>query len=126
MLFRSVRPMLEHPGVTTYATAQDFHSKKRKTDTEKEHENRLTSFLRRFHANIIETEKPTNEEVAQGLKKYCEAWYIDVEAGAVELLAQKCKGIFSYAKGALMKSVVRGRRLTIDLVRRYNPDPLTM
>lgn len=49
-----LRDMLEHPEVTTYATAQDFHTKKRPTDTAKEHDNRLASFLRKELKSICE------------------------------------------------------------------------
>lgn len=121
-----LRAMLEHPNVTSYATAQDFHTKKRPTDTDKQHDNRLASFLRRFHNNIVSTEKPTEEEVAAQLHKRCDAWSIERESGAVEMLARKAKGIFSYAQGGLVRAAVRGRKLTIQLVMEYNPDPLTM
>ena len=61
-LEQKCRPSLEHPSVVTDATAQDFHSKRRKTDTEEEDKNRYLSFLSRFRKKIY-TEKPTEEEV---------------------------------------------------------------
>ena len=119
-----LRPMLDSPQVTTLATAQNFHSRRR-TDTTDENDSRLRAFLRRFRIRL-RTELPTEEEMAQHVISIMKEWDLKCnEPEAIHALLRKSSGIVGFANGCLVEALARpDRSLTHAQVMRYTADPL--
>lgn len=119
-----LRPMLTAPDVTTYANAQNFHSKRR-TDSRKEEDDRLRAFLRRF-THHFHTENPTEPDLVRFLVDRLKSWGLKLDSAAtLHLLARKSGGVVGYAIRPLIKAIDEpDRRLSRDLVERYDADPL--
>ncbi len=124
-LEQKCRPLLEHPSVVTYATAQDFHSKRRKTDTEEEDKNRYLSFLSRFRKKIY-TEKPTEEEVFEFIRARLREFEIPDEGDEiVKLLAAKCNGVVRWVmEGLIAAATDPSGKLTRRVVAGFMPNPM--
>lgn len=123
-----LRPMLDHPTVTTYATAQNFHQRKRRSDTEKEHEDRFKAFLRRFPIRI-HTQAPVAEEMNGLIKARLQRWGMTADSEkTIELLVRKSYSsdgyVPGYALSCLIKAIARLKKvLTYEFVAEFTPNP---
>lgn len=118
-----LRHLLDHPDVTTYATAQTFESRRRR-ETEGEKDSRLSTFIRRFPVRR-RTAHPEPEELFGFLIRRMGKWGIRHDSDqTVRVLVRKSGCVVPYALGALIEAIGQGHRLTYDLVSRYDPDPL--
>ena len=119
-----LRPLMTAFEITTYATAQNFHSK-RKTDSSKEGDDRLRALLRRF-PRIIETENPSEAEFLRFLARRIRIWNLKVDhPSTLRLLAVKSQGVVGFALRSLIRAIDEpGRQLTRFQVLRDDPDPL--
>lgn len=116
------RPVLTDPRITVYATAQNFHSK-RKSDSSQEEADRLRAFHRRF-THHFHTENPTEKDLVLFLIRRMKAWHVKLdEPATLRLLILKAGGVVGYALGPIIKAIDNGRILTRDLVERSDPDP---
>lgn len=120
-----LRPMLTEATVTAYATAQNFHSK-RKTDSSKEEDQRLSALLRRFSHREV-TEKPTEADHLKFLVYLIGEWDLKVDhPSTLRSLVQMSDGIVGYTKRILVKAIDEPeRRLTRKLVEESDVDPLS-
>lgn len=120
-----LRHLLDHPEVTTYATAQTFGDTRRR-ETEAEKDERLSSFIRRFPSRC-KSAHPEPEELFGFLIRRMEKWGIRHDSDqTVRVLVKKSGCVVPYALGALIEALGRpGQKLTYDLVSRYDPDPLS-
>jgi hypothetical protein len=126
LYFRSLeemfRPILTDPRITVYATAQNFHNK-RKTDTSEEAADRLSAFLRRF-PNQFHTQNPSETDLVHFLIRRMKSWEVKLdEAATLRLLVRKSGGVVGYALIPIIKAIDNGRMLTRDLVERADIDP---
>lgn len=123
-LDEALRPTLTEPGVTTYATAQNFHSK-RKTDSFKEEDQRLVALLRRF-SHRERTELPTEADHLRFLVFLVGEWNLKVdEPTTVRLLVAKSEGIVGLSKRVLIRAIDEpGRCVTRKLVEEADVNPL--
>lgn len=119
------RPLQTRPGVTVYATAQNFHAKKRRTDSPEETDDRLRAFLRRF-THTFKTQNPTEEELLRFLVKRMRAWAVKIDhPSTLRLLVRKSGCVVGYALRPIIKAIDEpDRRLTRSLLDEYDPDPL--
>ncbi len=118
------RNLFTHPDVTVIATAQDFHHRKRRTDTQEEDDNRIRSLLRRFKVRL-RTQNPTEEVLFGYIKRKGIEWDISCDGDStIRLLIRKSGCVVGYARDVLVQAIVEGRRLTHKLVMGYDPDPL--
>lgn len=122
-LDETLRGLLDCEHITTIATAQNFHSKRR-TDSDYESNDRLKALGRRFRLRP-QTELPSQKELALWLAARTKQWAIPVESPKCLLrLAQKSACVPGFALGGLAFAAGRpDRRLTLELVERYEPDP---
>lgn len=111
-----LRPMLTDPGVTTFATAQNFHSKRR-SDTAMEEAHRLTALLRRFPYRIP-TEPPTDQDHCKLLAFLVNEWSIKVDSpSTIRKLVEKSCGVVGHSKRILVRAIAEpDRKLTARLV----------
>jgi len=118
------RPILTDPQITSYATAQNFHSK-RKTDSTAEEEARLCAFLRRF-PNQFHTQNPTEIELCRFLMRRMKSWKVRLDhASTLHLLLRKSGGVVGHALIPIIKAIDRGRVLTREIVVQTDVDPRT-
>ena len=83
----SLRPVMTAPEITTLATAQNFHSKRR-TDNTDEREDRERALLRRF-SRIIPTANPSEGELLRFLaRRTCEWGLLVDHPSTLRLLAK--------------------------------------
>lgn len=116
------RPILTDPRITTYATAQNFHNK-RKTDTLQETEDRLAAFLRRFPNRFV-TSNPTEKELGLLLIRKMKSWKVKLdEAATLRLLVKKSGGVVGYALIPVIVAINQARILTREIVERTDCDP---
>jgi hypothetical protein len=116
------RPILTDPRITVYATAQNFHNK-RKTDSSEEAADRLTAFLRRFPYQF-QTENPRESELVQFLIRRMKVWQVKLdEPATLRLLVQKSGGVVGFALIPVINAIDNGRLLTRDIVERTDPNP---
>lgn len=119
-----LRHLLDHPDVTTYATAQSFEGRRRR-ESEDEKDSRLSTFIRRFPVRR-RTANPEPEELFGFLIRRMDKWGIHHDSDqTVRVLVRKSGCVVPYALGALIEAIGQGYRLTYDLVSRYDPDPLS-
>lgn len=120
----ALRPVLTESGITTYATAQNFHSK-RKADTFQEEDERLTALLRRF-ADREETELPTAPDHIKFLAFLMREWDLKLDSTkTIQLLVDKSEGIVGLSKRVLIRAIDEpDRRLTYRLVDEADVNPL--
>lgn len=120
----ALRPTLTEPGVTTYATAQNFHSK-RKTDSFKEEDQRLVALLRRF-SHRERTEPPTGADHLRFLVFLVGEWGLKVdEPATLRLLVEKSEGVVGLSKRILIRAIDEpGRRVTRKLVEEADVFPV--
>jgi hypothetical protein len=123
-LDEALRPMLTEAGITTYATAQNFHSK-RKTDSASEEDQRLSALLRRF-THRETTEKPSDADHVKFLAFLVKEWSLKLDdISTLFRLVEMSNGIVGYSKRILVKSIDEpDRRLTRGLVEDSDVDPL--
>lgn len=123
-LEESLRPVLTEPEITVYATAQNFHSK-RKTDTSAETDQRLSALLRRF-SHRETTELPTEADHLRFLVYLIKEWDLKVDsADTLRLLVDKSDGIVGWSKRIMIRAIDEpGRKLTRELVESADVDPL--
>jgi hypothetical protein len=123
-LDETLRPILTEPGVTTYATAQNFHSK-RKTDSFKEEDQRLIALLRRF-SHREKTELPTDADHLKFLVFLIGEWSLKIdEPGTLRLLVEKAEGVVGLSKRILIRAIDEpDRRITRKLVEEGDVNPL--
>ncbi len=123
-LDEALRPTLEESGITTYATAQNFHSK-RKTDSFKEEDQRLTALLRRF-SHREKTEPPTEADHFKFLVFLIGEWNLKIDdPGTLRLLVDKSQGVVGLSKRILIRVIDEpDRRLTRKLVEEGDVNPL--
>lgn len=106
----ALRPVLSDPEITVFATAQNFHSKRR-TDTENQEEQRLTALLRRF-CNRVRTQKPNNEEHLDFLCYLIEQWELNIDSEkTLSLLIERSNGSIGLSKRCLVQAVDEPDRL---------------
>lgn len=119
-----LRPMLTAPNVTTYATAQNFHSRRR-SDTSEEESDRLRALLRRF-SHRFRTSNPTPAELLRHLLACMKRWGIRMDSpDTLRLLIKKSGGVVGYARRMLVKAIgENGRVLNRSLVTRAEVDPI--
>ncbi len=119
-----LRPMLTDPHITTYANAQNFHSK-RKTDNRQEEDARLRAFLRRF-THKFSTSNPTEEELVRYLASKMRAWKLKIDhPSTLRLVLLKSGGVVGYALRPLIGAIDEpDRKLTREFVETYDVDPL--
>jgi len=122
-LEESLRPVLTEPEITVYATAQNFHSKRR-TDSAAETDQRLSALLRRF-SHRETTESPTETEHLQFLIFLVKEWSLKVDSpDTLRLLVRKSKGIVGCSKRIMIRAIDEpGRKLTRALVEEGDVDP---
>lgn len=120
----ALRPMLKEAGITTFATAQNFHSKRR-SNTCKEEEDRLAALLRRFTHRVL-TEKPTDPDHLKFLAFLIKEWSLKLDAvETLVRLVERSRGIVGYSKRILVQAIDQpDRRLTRELVEDADVDPL--
>jgi hypothetical protein len=118
-----LRPLLTDPHITTYANAQNFHSK-RKTDNRQEQDARLQAFLRRF-THRFSTDNPTKEELMLFLIQKLKDWQLKLDhPSTLRLILLKSGGVVGLALRPLICAIDRpDRKLTRDLVEGYDVDP---
>ena len=119
-----LRPLLTDPHITTYANAQNFHSK-RKTDNRQEEDARLRAFLRRF-THKFSTDNPTDEELVRYLIRKMKEWQLKIDhPSTLRLVLLKSGGVVGYALRPLISAIDEpDRKLTRKLVEGYDVDPL--
>ncbi len=121
-----LRPLLTHPRVTTYANAQNFHSKRR-TDKKAEEEARLIAFLRRFTHRFHMT-NPTPDQLTRLLIRRMKHWRIELDhPSTLRLLVEKSECVVGYAIRPLIRAIddPDGRRmLTRRIVEEADVNPL--
>jgi hypothetical protein len=119
-----LRSVLTAPNITTYATAQNFHGKRR-SDNRKEDDDRLRAFLRRF-TQFFHTENPTDDEHIRFLARRLKGWDMKLDApSTLRLLVLKSGGVVGYSLRALIKALCEpDRKLSKALVEDYDPDPV--
>jgi hypothetical protein len=122
-LEESLRPILTESETTVYATAQNFHSK-RKTDTAAETDQRLSALLRRF-SHRETTELPTEADHLRFLVYLIKEWGLKVDsADTLRLLVDKSDGIVGWSKRIMIRAIDEpGRKLTRALVEEGDVDP---
>lgn len=115
-LEESLRPVLTEGGITVYATAQNFHSR-RKTDSWEEEEQRLLALKRRF-AHCLTTDLPTEREHLGLLAYLVKEWSLKVDdPETLRLLVRRSKGLVGLSRRVLVQAIdMPGRRLTRQLV----------
>lgn len=120
-----LRPVLTADNITTYGTAQNFHSKKRRTDSVEEDRDRLRAFLRRF-PKVIELQKPADDDHLRFLARRSHEWCIKVDdPSTLRLLAGKSNGVVGQSLRLLIQAIDEpGRMLTRDMVLGDDVDPL--
>lgn len=120
----ALRPTLTEPGVTTYATAQNFHSK-RKSDSFQQEDQRLVALLRRF-SHRERTELPTDSDHFRFLIFLLGEWSLKIdEPATLSLLVEKSNGIVGLSKRILIRAIDEpDRRLTRTMVERADVDLL--
>lgn len=119
-----LRPLLTDPHITTYANAQNFHSK-RKTDNRQEEDARLRAFLRRF-THKLSTENPTGDELIRFLVGKLKDWQLKIDhPSTLRLILLKSGGVVGYALRPLISAIDHpDRRLTREFVESYDVDPI--
>lgn len=121
-----LRPLLTDRHVTTYANAQNFHSKRR-TDTRKEEDARLTAFLRRFSQRFF-TENPTPDELLKLIIRRMKAWKIGLDhPSTLRLLVQKSECVVGLATRQLVRAIDNpdgSRMLTRRIIEEADVNPL--
>lgn len=122
-LEESLRPVLTESEITVYATAQNFHSK-RKADTSTETDQRLSALLRRF-SHRETTELPTEAEHIRFLVYLIKEWELKVDSvDTLKLLVGKSNGIVGWSKRIMIRAIDEpGRKLTRELVESADVDP---
>lgn len=120
----ALRPTLTEQGITTYATAQNFHSK-RKTDSFKEEDQRLIALLRRF-SHRERTEPPTDPDHFKLLVFLIGEWCLKIdEPGTLRLLVEMAEGVVGLSKRILIRAIdAPDRRLTRKMVEEGDVNPL--
>lgn len=123
-LEEALRPVMTAVDITTFATAQNFHSK-RKTDSSTEQDDRLRALIRRF-PRVIETENPSDDDLVRFLARRMRDWSLQLDhPSTLRLLAAKSGGVVGFALRSLIRAIDEpGRRLTRTQVLRDDPDPL--
>jgi hypothetical protein len=119
-----LRPILTADNITTYGTAQNFHSRKRRTDTVEEDRDRLGAYLRRF-PKLIELHKPADEHHLRFLARRCHEWNIRVDhPSTLRLLVTKADGVVGQSLRLLIQAIdAPGRMLTKEMVLADDVDP---
>jgi hypothetical protein len=119
-----LRPVMTALDITTYATAQNLHSK-RKTDTAREEDDRIRAFLRRF-SRVFDTELPNEEDFLCFLARRIHAWGLKLDhPDTLRLLWAKSGGVVGYALRSLVTAIDEDdRRLTRSQVSKDDPDPI--
>jgi hypothetical protein len=124
-LDKPLRHLLDHPSVTTYATAESFEGFRRQ-EAETRRDDRLRAFLRRFPVRR-RTANPEPEELYTFLVARISAWGLRADSDqTIRLLVRKSGCVVGYALGALIEAIEQERTLSFDLVSRYDPDPLVI
>lgn len=123
-LDETLRPILTEQGVTSYATAQNFHSK-RKSDSFKEEDQRLTALLRRF-SHRERTELPTDSDHLTFLAFLMGEWSLKLDSPrTIQLLVEKSEGIVGLSKRVLARAIDEpDRRLTYKFVEEADVNPV--
>ena len=118
-----LRPILDSRRVTLFATAQNFHSGKRRSDTVKEDNFRRHALLRRFP--IKETTSPPGpDELETYILKLSKQWSFNIgDDHCIKTLIQKATLPDGINVGEAMSILARcladpARTLTTDLVMR--------
>ncbi len=121
-LEESLRPVLTEREITVYATAQNFHSK-RKTDSWEEEEQRLLALKRRF-AHCLTTDLPTEREHLRLLAYLVKEWSLKVDdSETLRLLVNRSKGLVGLSRRVLVQAIdTPGRKLTRKLVEEADFD----
>jgi hypothetical protein len=125
-LDQPLRHLLDHPDVTTYATAQSFDETRRR-ETQSERDGRLSTFIRRFPVRR-RTALPDPEELFDFLLRRMDKWRIRHDSDqTIRMLIRKSGCVVPYVLGALIEALGQPeeQKLTYDLVSRYDPDPLS-
>ena len=113
--------MLDHHHVTTFATAQNFHSKRR-TDSHDEANERIAALKRRFRSQIYTTNPDPKTFAIWLARRVCEWELKNADAKTIRLLVAKSGCNVDYAVGCLVKALGRARgELSFDFVAAYNP-----
>jgi hypothetical protein len=120
-----LRPVLTAANITTYGTAQNFHSKKRRTDTVEEDRDRVRAFLRRF-PKVVELQKPGDEPHLRFLARKCYEWCVRVDhPSTLRLLVTKSDGVVGQSLRLMIQAIdAPGRMLTREMVLADDVDPL--
>ncbi len=110
------RPLLTETGISNYATAQNFHSK-RKSDSSKQEDERLSALLRRF-THREKTELPTEAEHLKLLVFLMKEWSLKIDQPeTLRVAVEKSNNIAGYSRLFLIKAIDEpDRRLTRKLV----------
>lgn len=106
----ALRPKLTEWGITTFATAQNFHSK-RKKDSFEEEDQRLIALLRRF-SHRERTEPPTNPDHHKFLVFLVDKWELKIdEPRTLQLLVEMADGVVGLSKRILVRAIDEPNRL---------------
>lgn len=119
-----LRPVLEEKYITTFATAQNFHSK-RKTDTSQEEDQRLVALQRRFTYRL-QTEPPNASDHFKFLLFLIDQWSLKLdEQNTLYRLVERADGVVAFSKRILVRAIdAPERRLTRKLVEESDVNPL--
>lgn len=123
----ALRPMFDNPGVTVYATAQDFRHMRRRGDSPEDDDRRLRAFLGRFRKRFY-TEPPTEDDLAAFVRRRLSEFGIPYDRDeTIRLLVKKSNQVVRYVMGCLVDAVLSPEsdgKLTYHGVLGYNFDPL--
>ncbi len=123
-LDEAIRPVLDSPHVSTVATAQNLHGRRR-SDTPEEDEARRKALLRRFRKRVY-TELPTESELVAFLERRMDDWGIaHPDSCAAAALARKAGLVPGLALNCLVDLLSEADPvLTAEAVAGYQVDPL--
>lgn len=118
-----LRPILTESSITVFATAQNFHSKRR-SDTADETDERRSALLRRF-SSVVSTELAPPNDHLKHLVYLVKAWELKVDRpDALRLLVEKSRGIVGWSKRIMIGAIdTPDRTLTYDFVDAADVDP---
>lgn len=121
-LEESLRPILTEEEITVYATAQNFHSKRR-TDSELESNHRLAALLRRFSHRDL-TIKPTSSEHLRFLSFLANEWELRIDSPeTLRMLVERSNGVVGKSKSVMIRAIDEPeRRLTREIVQSSDCD----
>ncbi len=121
-----LRPLLTDPHVTTYANAQNFHSKRR-SDTKREEEDRLKAFLRRFTQREV-MDNPTPTEMTRVVIRRMKRLGMKLDhPSTLRLLVEKSECVVGFAVRILIRAIEKSqesRTLTRELVEEGDVNPI--